>query len=276
MFVAAGSRDEPWRSTSAAPATGEKRLTQFNKGWHVTVQVALSNPLRSSSRSIRAGYRCSLAALLLFGCETLQTAKAAGETRTISFHHTHTKENLTVTYKVNGRYDEEALKKINHCPARLARGTSRSRWTRDLIDLLWEVHRETGSREPIWVVCGYRSPKTNSMLRKPFARRRPAQPAHAGQGDRLLHSGRFDRRTARRRPARPARRRRLLSLVGTPFVHSTPAACATGRGCRRRSSRKCWRRDNSPVPQCVGRRLGQARERWRRSRAATAERCRRS
>src|SRR5258708_7623128 len=35
-----------------------------------------------------------------------------------------------------------------------------------LIDLLWEVHRETGSKEPIWVVCGYRSPTTNSNLRK--------------------------------------------------------------------------------------------------------------
>ena len=28
------------------------------------------------------------------------------------------------------------------------------------------MHRETGSREPIWVVCGYRSPETNTMLRK--------------------------------------------------------------------------------------------------------------
>src|SRR4029079_479417 len=27
-------------------------------------------------------------------------------------------------------------------------------------------HRETGAKEPIWVVCGYRSPETNSMLRK--------------------------------------------------------------------------------------------------------------
>ena len=35
-----------------------------------------------------------------------------------------------------------------------------------LIDLLWEVHRETGSKEPIWVVCGYRSPQTNAMLRR--------------------------------------------------------------------------------------------------------------
>ena len=35
-----------------------------------------------------------------------------------------------------------------------------------LIDLVWEVQREAGSKEPIWVVCGYRSPETNAMLRR--------------------------------------------------------------------------------------------------------------
>jgi hypothetical protein len=34
-----------------------------------------------------------------------------------------------------------------------------------LIDLIWEVQRETGSNVPIQVVCGYRSPETNAMLR---------------------------------------------------------------------------------------------------------------
>ena len=34
-----------------------------------------------------------------------------------------------------------------------------------LIDLVWEVQRETGTNEPIRVVCGYRSPQTNAMLR---------------------------------------------------------------------------------------------------------------
>ena len=140
---------------------GRQWRTQFNKGWHVTVKVALSNP----GRSIRAGYRCSIAALVLFfGCGTLQTAVADGETRTISFHHIHTNEDLTITYKVNGRYDEEALKKIN-LVLRDWRESEPIKMDPHLIDLLWEVHHETGSHEPIWVVCGYRSPKTNSMLR---------------------------------------------------------------------------------------------------------------
>src|SRR5437868_9585435 len=35
-----------------------------------------------------------------------------------------------------------------------------------LIDLLWEVHREVGAKGAIWIVCGYRSPATNAMLRR--------------------------------------------------------------------------------------------------------------
>jgi hypothetical protein len=34
-----------------------------------------------------------------------------------------------------------------------------------LFDLLWEAYREVGGSEPIQVICGYRSPSTNSMLR---------------------------------------------------------------------------------------------------------------
>ena len=118
------------------------------------------------SKATRAGYRCSVAALLIFfGCQNLQTAIADGETRTISFHHTHTKEDLTVTYKVNGRYDEAALKKINHV-MRDWRENQTIEMDPHAIDLLWEVHRETGSQSPISIVCGYRSPGTNEMLRR--------------------------------------------------------------------------------------------------------------
>jgi uncharacterized protein YcbK (DUF882 family) len=114
---------------------------------------------------VRAGSTCGLAlAVFLFGSKALQNAVAEGETRTITMHHTHTDENITITYKRDGRYDEAALEKINW----FLRDWRRSKETRmdpHLIDLLWEVHRETGSNEPIDIVCGYRSPETNAMLR---------------------------------------------------------------------------------------------------------------
>jgi uncharacterized protein YcbK (DUF882 family) len=113
-----------------------------------------------------AGLACSVAALLLLcGSRGLQNAVAEGDTRSISLHHMHTDENITITYKRNGQYDEAALEKLNW----LLRDWRRNQQTRmdpHLIDVIWEVHRETGAKEPVWVVCGYRSPETNAMLRK--------------------------------------------------------------------------------------------------------------
>jgi uncharacterized protein YcbK (DUF882 family) len=128
----------------------------------VTVEVAH----RKSLSPARAGYCCSIAALLVFfAFNSPRNAIADSETRTISFHHIHTKEDLTVTYKVNGRYNEEALAKINHL-MRDWRESEPIKMDPELIDVLWEVHREVGAKEPIWVVCGYRSPATNSALRR--------------------------------------------------------------------------------------------------------------
>jgi uncharacterized protein YcbK (DUF882 family) len=113
-----------------------------------------------------AGYSCALALLIFaFGSKGLQNAVAEGETRTISMHHAHTNEDITITYKRDGRYDEAALEKLNW----FLRDWRRNRVIRmdpHLIDLVWEVQRETGSKQPIWVVCGYRSPETNAMLRR--------------------------------------------------------------------------------------------------------------
>jgi uncharacterized protein YcbK (DUF882 family) len=140
----------------------------INVARKVYLRSILSSILPSMLSSIpaRASYCAGFAALLLgFGCNSLQNATAEGDTRTISLHHMHTGEDLTITYKVDGRYDEEALKKIDY---------ELRDWRRDetihmdprLIDLVWEVHRDVGSTEPISVVCGYRSPETNAMLRQ--------------------------------------------------------------------------------------------------------------
>jgi uncharacterized protein YcbK (DUF882 family) len=152
------------RPSFSRAALAAERGAGVMKGWHVTDKVAPRN--RLSSHCARAGYCCSIAALLAFcGSNNLQNAIAQGETRTISLHHMHTDEELTVTYKVNGRYDDEALRKINNL-LRDWRESKSIAMDPHLIDLLWEVYREVGAKEPIWIVCGYRSPETNSMLRR--------------------------------------------------------------------------------------------------------------
>ncbi|MGI8527828.1 MAG: DUF882 domain-containing protein [Pseudolabrys sp.] len=113
----------------------------------------------------RAGQVMGLAAaLLLIANNSLQTAAAEGDTRTISFHHVHTGEDITVTFKRNGRYEEAALAKLNWF-MRDWRKDAQTTMDRHLFDLLWEAYREVGGKEPIQVICGYRSPETNSMLR---------------------------------------------------------------------------------------------------------------
>lgn len=130
------------------------------------MHVAKARLKAGRSFAARAGYSCGLALLLfLFGSRALQNAVAEGETRTITMHHIHTGEDITITYKRDGRYDEAALKKLDWFLRDWRRGEATDMDPR-LIDLVWEVQRESGSKEPIQVVCGYRSPATNAMLRR--------------------------------------------------------------------------------------------------------------
>ena len=114
----------------------------------------------------RAGSRLGIAGLLLLGAgSALQNAVAEGDTRTLSFHHVHTGEDITVTFKRNGRYDEAALKKLDWF-MRDWRKEQDTHMDPHLFDLLWEVYRDVDASQPIDIICGYRSPDTNAMLRE--------------------------------------------------------------------------------------------------------------
>ena len=96
---------------------------------------------------------------------SVDTAVSGGETRTISLVHQHTKEKMTVTYMKNGRYVPSAMKQIN----RFLRDWRRNEVTTidpKTIDLVWELHADLGSKRPIHIVSGYRSPKTNAFLKR--------------------------------------------------------------------------------------------------------------
>jgi uncharacterized protein YcbK (DUF882 family) len=113
----------------------------------------------------RAGARLGLAGLFMLGAnDALQNASAEGDTRTLSFHHVHTGEDITITFKRNGRYDDAALKKLDWF-MRDWRKEKSTHMDPHLFDLLWEAYREVGATQPVDVVCGYRSPETNAMLR---------------------------------------------------------------------------------------------------------------
>lgn len=84
--------------------------------------------------------------------------------RSISFYNLHTNERLTVVYKRDGRYIPAAMTQINHILRDWRRNEAIEMDPR-LIDLAWEVYQRTGATEPINIICGYRAPETNAMLR---------------------------------------------------------------------------------------------------------------
>ncbi len=111
------------------------------------------------TKRLAAGF----ALAMVFMCSLL--AQASAETRTLRMYFTHTKESTTITFKKNGRYVRSGLRKAN----RFLRDWRRKEPTKmdpALLDLVWEVYQKSGSRKPIHVISAYRSPRTNSMLRR--------------------------------------------------------------------------------------------------------------
>ena len=131
--------------------------------------LAAENGHRGSltSRAKRIALSTTLAGVLTAGLwfGFGQEATAGGETRTLSLYQTHTKESLTITYKVNGRYIPSAMEKLNY----ILRDWRRNEIIRidpKTIDLVWELHADLGSTRPVHIVSGYRSPKTNAFLKR--------------------------------------------------------------------------------------------------------------
>jgi uncharacterized protein YcbK (DUF882 family) len=115
---------------------------------------------------VRAASCAAVAALgLAISSGSLQTAIANGDTRSLTFQHTHRDDGLTVTFKRDGRYDQDGLAKLNYF-LRDWRTDDVTQMDPRLFDVLWEVTREVDTKNPIRIVSSYRSPKTNAMLRR--------------------------------------------------------------------------------------------------------------
>ncbi len=88
-----------------------------------------------------------------------------GKSRTIALYNIHSKETLSILYKKDGQYVPAALEKINWI-MRDWRKDETTKMDPALIDLLFEIHSELGSKEPIHIISAFRSRGTNEMLRK--------------------------------------------------------------------------------------------------------------
>ena len=100
-----------------------------------------------------------------FTPSSTESAVANGDTRTVTFSDSHTNESGSFTYMVDGVYDSAVLEKLNWF-MRDWRLNEQVKMDPKLFDIIWEVYRESGSKQPIDVLSGYRSPHTNAMLRR--------------------------------------------------------------------------------------------------------------
>lgn len=151
-------------------------------------------------------------------CATVSQPLNANSTRTISLFNVHTKETLKIAYKRNGVFLPDALKKLNW-HLRDWRRNEPIKMDPHLIDLIWAIRTELGSRAPVHVISGYRSPATNAMLRR----------TRGGQARRSQHM--VGKAMDVRFPDIPVRRLRYSALLrqqggvgyyptsATPFVH---------------------------------------------------------
>ncbi len=89
---------------------------------------------------------------------------AGSGSRTLSFYHTHTREDLKITYARAGVYDPFSLERINYY-LRDFRTEEVHTIDPGVLDILWKVQQEMGCRGTYEVISGYRSPKTNNKLR---------------------------------------------------------------------------------------------------------------
>lgn len=93
-------------------------------------------------------------------------AEAALPVREISLRHRHTGEQVRrMVYYENGRYVPETMREISHVLRDWRNGQVKAYDPR-LLDLLFALQKKLGTREPFDIICGYRSPQTNAMLRR--------------------------------------------------------------------------------------------------------------
>lgn len=105
----------------------------------------------------------SVAAVLPAAAAAPATPRQNGK-RDLVFHHLHTGEKLKAVYWDGGHYDTTALASIDRLLRDFRTGDIHP-IERGLLDILHTVRSELGTHAPFQVIGGYRSPKTNSMLR---------------------------------------------------------------------------------------------------------------
>jgi uncharacterized protein YcbK (DUF882 family) len=81
----------------------------------------------------------------------------------LSLYNVHTGERLAVRYVADGRFDGDALSRLSHFLRDWREGAAIA-IDPQVIDILATLQAATGSQAPVYVLSGYRTPRTNALL----------------------------------------------------------------------------------------------------------------
>ena len=109
--------------------------------------------------------RClSILLLTVLSLVPISSSEPAEDVRHLAFFHTHTSEELSVTYYVDGEYVASAISELNHF-LRDFRTGEETEMDPGVFDILFDIQQSTGSTGVYHVISAFRSPATNEMLR---------------------------------------------------------------------------------------------------------------
>ncbi len=94
----------------------------------------------------------------------VKSANAMYAERRVTFRHQHTGESFSGVYRVGNKYMPAAFERLNYV-LRDFRTEDVFPMDPRVLDIISILQEKTGTDKPFEVLSGYRSPKTNAMLR---------------------------------------------------------------------------------------------------------------
>ncbi len=123
---------------------------------------------QTKSRMTRRGLLGAFAATTLVAAPTYSKAagflRGAGDIRRVRMYSGRTGEAIDTIYWIEGKYIKDALKEINYFMRDWREDAVISIDTRT-VDIVAATHALLDVSEPYMLLSGYRTPKTNAMLR---------------------------------------------------------------------------------------------------------------
>jgi uncharacterized protein YcbK (DUF882 family) len=125
----------------------------------------MTNDMTRTRRSALGGLAglATIAAAPVYS-KTFGLLRGAGDVRKVNMHSRRTGESINTIYWIEGKYIKEVMKEVNFF-MRDWREDAAVRMDQRNVDIIAASHRLLETTEPFMLLSGYRTPRTNNMLR---------------------------------------------------------------------------------------------------------------